>query len=90
MLPSPFRSVLRPLVEYVDGLEARHEADVVSIVVPEIVPRRWWEHLLHNKTALYIKALFLFRPNVVITAVPFHLGVRTRWEEMRDDTAGPA
>ena len=90
VLPSPFRSVLRPLVEYVDGLEARHEADVVSIVVPEIVPRRWWEHLLHNKTALYIKTLFLFRPNVIITAVPFHLGVRTRWEEIRDGTAGPA
>ena len=38
--------------------------ELVTIVVPEIVPHRWWEHLLHNKTALYIRTAFLFRPNV--------------------------
>src|SRR5689334_24429425 len=53
VVPSPYRSVLKPLVRYVDDLTASGATDLVSIVVPEIVPRRWWEHLLHNKTALF-------------------------------------
>jgi hypothetical protein len=46
----------------------------VTVVVPEIVPERWWEHLLHNKTALFIRTAFLFKPNVVVTAVPYLVG----------------
>ncbi len=76
-LPSPFRSVLRPMVDYVDDLLGRAEADLVTIVVPEIVPRTWWGHLLHNKTALVIRTAFLFRPNVVVTAVPYRIGRAT-------------
>jgi amino acid transporter len=74
VIPSPYRSVLRPLVDYVDGMVERSEADLVTIVVPEIVPRSWWGHLLHNKTALFIRTAFLFRPNVVVTAVPYLVG----------------
>ena len=74
VLPSPFRSILRPLVDYVDSLSPSAEADLVTIVVPEIVPRSWWGHLLHNKTALFIRTAFLFRPNVVVTAVPYRIG----------------
>lgn len=73
ILNSPYRSVLRPLVEYVEGRRRDSLGDLVTIVVPEVVPRRWWEHLLHNKTALYIRGAFLFRPNVVVTSVPYHL-----------------
>ena len=82
--PSPYRSVLRPLVAYVDGLRRTAPGELVSIVVPEIVPHRWWEHLLHNKTALYIRTAFLFRPNVVVIAVPFLLGHARRLREMID------
>jgi amino acid transporter len=82
VLPSPYRSVLKPLVEYVAGLNDRNEADLVTVVVPEIVPRRWWEHLLHNKTALFIRTAFLFRPNVVVTAVPFLLGRAARFSDL--------
>jgi amino acid transporter len=74
VIPSPYRSVLRPLVEYVDNLRMVMPGELVTIVVPEVVPRRWWEHLLHNKTALYIRTAFLFRPNVVVTAVPYLVG----------------
>jgi hypothetical protein len=81
VLPSPYRSVLRPLVEYVMGIEKRNEADLVSVVVPEIVPTRWWEHMLHNKTALYIRTAFLFRPNVVVIAVPYQLGQAAQLRE---------
>jgi len=82
VMPSPFRSVLRPLVDYVDDLTARGEADLVTIVVPEIVPRSWWGHLLHNKTSLFIRTAFLFRPNVVVTTVPYRIGSAARLREL--------
>jgi hypothetical protein len=50
--------------------------------VPEIVPTKWWEHLLHNKTAFYIKAAFLFKPNVVVTSVPYVLGHAYRLRDL--------
>jgi hypothetical protein len=84
VIPSPFRSVLRPIVDYVHGLSERGETDLVTIVVPEIVPRHWWEHLLHNKTALFIRTAFMFRPNVVVTAVPFLLGHAPRLRDLAE------
>jgi amino acid transporter len=74
VLDSPYRSIVRPLVSYVDSLSLNQPGELVTVVVPEIVPRRWWEHLLHNKTALYIRTAFLFKTNVVVTSVPYHLG----------------
>jgi hypothetical protein len=82
VVPSPYRSVLRPIVGYVTGLIERGEADLVTVVVPEIVPREWWEHLLHNKTALFIRTAFLFKPNVVVTAVPYLLGRAARLSDL--------
>jgi len=82
VLKSPYRSVLRPLVEYVDGLRCNTVGELVSVVVPEIVPKHWFEHLLHNKTALYIRTAFLFRPNVVVIAVPFLLGHAARLRDL--------
>lgn len=82
VIPSPFRSILRPIVEYVHGLSVRSETDLVTIVVPEIVPRHWWEHLLHNKTALFIRTAFMFQPNVVVTAVPYLVGHTPRLRDL--------
>ena len=82
VLESPYRSILRPLVGYVDDLTARGEADLVTVVVPEIVPRSWFGHLLHNKTSLFIRTAFLFRPNVVVTAVPYLIGRTARLREL--------
>lgn len=84
VVDSPYRSVLRPLVEYVENLRRDAPGELVTVVVPEIVPRRWWEHFLHNKTALYIRTAFLFKPNVVVTAVPFHLGKAVRLRDRFD------
>ncbi len=78
IIPSPYRSIMRPLVDYVNGLTERGEADLVTVVVPEIVPRSWLGHLLHNKTSLFIRTAFLFRPNVVVTAVPYLVGRAAR------------
>ena len=82
IVPSPYRSILRPLVEYVENLRLVSPGELVTIVVPEIVPRRWWEHLLHNKTALFIRTAFLFKPNVVVTTVPFLLGHAYRLRDL--------
>jgi amino acid transporter len=84
VLPSPYRSVLRPLVEYVENLRMVMPGELVTVVVPEIVPKKWWEHFLHNKTALYIRTAFLFKPNVVVTAVPFLVGHAYRLRDLLD------
>jgi hypothetical protein len=78
ILPSPYRSILKPLVAYVDCLIGLGSTDLVTIVVPEIVPRSWWGHVLHNKTSLFIRTAFLFRTNVVVTAVPYRIGKAVR------------
>jgi hypothetical protein len=73
VLTSPYRSLLGPLLEYLDHLAAREGRHVVTMVIPEFIPRRWWQHLLHNQTALLIKGALLFRRNVIVTDVPYHL-----------------
>ena len=82
IVPSPYRSVLKPLVDFVDTLSMVSAGQLVTIIVPEIVPRRWWEHLLHNKTALYIRTSFLFKPNVVVIAIPYLVGHAYRLRDM--------
>jgi len=74
VLTSPYRSLLGPLLHYVDHiLEQGGENHIVTIVLPEFIPARWWQHLLHNQTALLIKGAMLFRKNVIVTDVPYHL-----------------
>ena len=84
IVPSPYRSILKPLVEFVDNLSMVSPGQLVTIIVPEIVPRRWWEHLLHNKTALYIRTAFLFKPNVVVIAIPYLVGHAYRLRDLLD------
>ncbi|MEK7714602.1 MAG: amino acid permease, partial [candidate division NC10 bacterium] len=73
VLTSPYRSLLGPLLDYIDHLRAREGRHMVTMVLPEFIPARWWQHLLHNQTALLIKGALLFRRNVVVTDVPYHL-----------------
>ena len=73
ILPSPYRSVMEPLLEYIDRVEKEQPDDYISVILPEFVPAKWWQHLLHNQSALLIKGALLFRPNLVVTSVPFHL-----------------
>jgi amino acid transporter len=74
VLTSPYRSILGPLLEYIDHLQEKGgENHVVTIVLPEFIPARWWQQLMHNQTALLIKGALLFRKNVVVADVPYHL-----------------
>ena len=72
LLESPYRSIIGPLLDYIDR-EQKERGGLVIVVLPEFVPRRWWHHLLHNQTALLLKGALLFRKDVVVTSVPYHL-----------------
>jgi len=74
VLESPYRSLLEPLLEYIRKHDQESPTDYLTVILPEFVPARWWQHLLHNQSALIIKAALLFRPNTIVTSVPFHLG----------------
>ena len=73
LMEAPFRDLGAPLLEEVRSRTARGDT-VVTVVIPELVPRHWWESVLHNQTALFFKRLLLFEQDVVVTSVPFHLG----------------
>ena len=73
ILESPHRSLLRPLLDYVAGIQSRGDDQMVTIVLPEFLPRRWWQHMLHNQTALLVKGALLFRKNIVVADVPYLL-----------------
>ncbi len=73
VLRSPYRSVVGPLLDYVDRLREESPDMLITIVLPEFIPARWWQQLLHNQTALLIKGALLFRRGVVVVDVPYHL-----------------
>jgi hypothetical protein len=76
IIESPFRQLTTPLLAYIDAVREQHPADTVTVILPEFVPRHWWEHLLHNQSALRLKATLLGRPGVVVVSVPYHLPSR--------------
>ena len=73
IVESPFRSLAGPLLAYIDALKETHPKDTITVVLPEFVPTHWWEQLLHNQTALRLKAALLFHPGIVVTNVPYHM-----------------
>ncbi len=73
IIHSPYRFVVKPLIEYIDAASHSTEDSLVTVVIPEFIPHQWWQHILHNQTALFIKAALLFKKKVVVTSVPFHL-----------------
>jgi amino acid transporter len=77
VLTSPYRSLMEPLLEYIDQVQRVDPNGYVTVILPEFVPHRLWQHLLHNQHALLIKGALLFRRNIVVTSVPFHLGPQT-------------
>jgi hypothetical protein len=73
ILPSPYRSLSSPIRLYIEQLSNRYHDDVLTVILPEFIPNRWWQNFLHNQTALTIKTMLLFTKNVVVTSVPYHL-----------------
>jgi hypothetical protein len=73
VIASPYRSLVGPLIRYVERRMALHPDQMVTVVLPEFIPARWWQHLLHNQSSLMLKGALLFKPNVIVTSVPYHL-----------------
>jgi amino acid transporter len=72
IIESPYRSLTRPLLQYLNQLRKAERVDYVTVVLPEYVPDTWWEHLLHGQSAQFMKLSLLFQPGFVVTSVPCH------------------
>jgi amino acid transporter len=73
VIETPYRALVAPLLAYIDLVDRQEENDTITVVLPEFVAKHWWEHLLHNQTALRLKAALLFRPGTIVVNVPYHL-----------------
>jgi hypothetical protein len=87
ILDSPYREITRPILRYVKEIRRRSPRDVVSVYLPEYVVGRWWEHLLHNQSALRLKGRLLFQPGVMVTSVPWQLHSSDRLRGRRERPA---
>jgi amino acid transporter len=73
VLESPYRDVTGPVLEHIARMRSTNPRDVIAVFIPEYVVGHWWEQLLHNQSALRLKARLLFRPGVMVTSVPWQL-----------------
>ncbi len=73
VLKSPYRSIVRPLLDYIEDLGRNSHNELVTVVIPEFVTARWYHRFLHNQTAFIIRTALLFKKNRVVTSVRYHL-----------------
>jgi hypothetical protein len=73
IIESPYRGFIRPLLSYIDAIDRQRSDDTIVVVLPELVATRWWHQVLHNQSALRLKARLLYRPGTVVMNVPYHL-----------------
>ncbi|MBN1260321.1 MAG: APC family permease [Anaerolineae bacterium] len=77
--PSPYRTILRPLLEFLDEIDAeRNDGQLAAVILAEFVPGKWWQNLLHNHTAGLIRSALLYRRRYMgyqraIIDIPIHL-----------------
>jgi uncharacterized membrane protein YraQ (UPF0718 family) len=73
VLYSPYREIVKPIVDYVRSIRNANPRGVIAAYIPEYVVGRWWEQLLHNQTALRLKGRLLFMSGVMVISVPYQL-----------------
>ncbi len=73
VLPSPYRELTRPLLRHINRLSRENSDNIITVVLPEFIPARWWQHFLHNQSSLLLKGSLLFKKGVIVTSVPYHL-----------------
>jgi hypothetical protein len=71
VLPSPYRSLLQPLLTYIDSIEKQNPDEKVTVIIGEFASQKWWHPLLHGNTGLLLKVALLSRPEVVVTNVRY-------------------
>ena len=74
ILSPPFRSFLVLCLAYIGEIREKDPDGWLTVLLAEVIPAPWWQNLLHNQRALIIRAAPLFKPGVIVTAVPYHLG----------------
>jgi amino acid transporter len=94
VVDSPYREITKPIIDYVKSVRRESPRDVVTVFIPEYVVGKWWEHLLHNQSALRLKGRLLFEPGVMVTSVPWQLASsqnkdRSRLDGVRTPVRGP-
>lgn len=82
VLASPYREITRPILDYVRSIRSGNPRDVVVVYIPEYVLGRWWEQILHNQSALRLKARLLFTPGVMVASVPWQLASSKGHEDL--------
>ncbi len=82
-LPSPYRSLAAPLLEFVDELKRRDPGCLITLVVPEAIPTAWWARVLHGQNALMLLWKLRSRPGVIAVNVPYHFDAWLDSDEMR-------
>jgi amino acid transporter len=87
ILPSPYRSLVDPILQYIDRLQQQEPNCLVTVVIPEFVPTGWWPKLLHGQAGLLLSLRLRFKPGVVVTTVPYHIQGFVNLAE--DASAGP-
>jgi len=87
VVASPYREVTGPVVEYIRRISKESARTVVTVFIPEYVVGHWWEHLLHNQSALRLKTRLLFIPNVMMTSVPWQLNSSVRVRQLEEQSA---
>lgn len=74
VLDSPYRLLLEPLLGYIEEIAAQRQPnEIITIIVPQFVPRRWWHNFLHTQAAMWLRLMLLFKPGIVITDVPYQV-----------------
>jgi amino acid transporter len=87
VLPSPYRSLVQPVEDYIDRLQNNEPNTLVTLVIPEFVPSGWWPKLLHGQAALLLNLRLRMKPNVVVTTVPYLIEAYVELPEDYDPSA---
>ncbi|HEX8799512.1 MAG TPA: APC family permease, partial [Terriglobales bacterium] len=75
ILDSPYRFIVKPIVDYAVSQQAAHPDRNITVLIPELVERQWYNYLLHNNRPEAIRALLLFDGNqrITVVSIPYHL-----------------
>ncbi|MET0133250.1 MAG: APC family permease [Kibdelosporangium sp.] len=88
VIDSPYREITKPVLDYVKRVRTDNPRDVVTVFIPEYVVGHWWEHMLHNQSALRLKSRLLFQPGVMVTSVPWQLASSVKAQHRSERAPG--
>lgn len=74
ILESPFRSLVGPLLQYLEEVKREKPNTLVTVIIPEFVPAKWWHKILHNQSGLVLKFVLLFRRDIITANVRYYVG----------------